>query len=231
MHDFPTAEAFARHLRQSALANYGTPIRAFLKAVASDQDSICEEVFDYIRRFVTVYVPTGADGQVQRVAQRFALIAAAGELAVAVGAITCWSDGDATAAAAKCFSDWLAARGGIEPAEVRDGIEQVRAFLLAHGDARFVDWGEDESRIPVRDVVGFRKKTDTGVEFFINASAWRDEICAGRDGSMIAKAMVERGHIEPGSNGRASTTIKPPGRSKLRVYHVRAAFLDEDGHG
>src|SRR5688500_2043706 len=58
-----------------------------------------------------------------------------------------WPEGEATAAAARCFQDWLSARGGTEPAEVRDGIAQVCAFLLAHGMSRFVPaWDEDAAR-------------------------------------------------------------------------------------
>jgi hypothetical protein len=91
------------------------------------------------------YVPVGADGQVHRVAQRFALIATGGELAVAAGVLP-WSPGEAFAAAARCFTDWLNARGGIEPAEVRDGIDQVRSFV--DDAARFLDdWGRKAAAV------------------------------------------------------------------------------------
>jgi uncharacterized protein (DUF927 family) len=63
-------------------------------------------VAQHQRDFLATYVPAGADGQVQRVAQRFALIAAGGELAVAADVLP-WLKGEATAAAARCFDAWL----------------------------------------------------------------------------------------------------------------------------
>ena len=71
-----------------------------------------------------------------RVGRRFGLIAAAGELAAGLGILP-WPEGEAERAAARCFNDWLQARGGTGSAELRDGIAQVRAFLEAHGSSRF----------------------------------------------------------------------------------------------
>jgi hypothetical protein len=61
------------------------------------------------------HLPKGADGQVSRVARRFGLVAAAGELATGLGVLP-WPEGEAERAAARCFGDWLRARGGAGPA-------------------------------------------------------------------------------------------------------------------
>jgi hypothetical protein len=88
------------------------------------------------------HVPPGAAGQVARVAGRFALVAAAGEMAPALGILP-WSPGEAEAAAARCFRDWLAAReggtaGAGDAAERVAALTKVRHFLLTQGAARFV---------------------------------------------------------------------------------------------
>ena len=85
LHEFPTAEKFARHLREAADRSYGTAIRAFLAKISCDMEAVCAAIKKQIQHFVRVHVPEGADGQVYRVAQRFGLIAAAGEMAVAAG--------------------------------------------------------------------------------------------------------------------------------------------------
>ena len=177
------------------------------------------------------YVPVGADGQVHRVAQRFALIATGGELAVAAGVLP-WSPGEAFAAAARCFTDWLNAPGGIEPAEVRDGIDQVRSFLFSHGMARLVPaWEQGANHLPIRDIAGFRKRAGDGWDFHITGTAWRSEVCAGLNARALAGTLAERGMlIVPDKGPHRSKTETVPGYGKRRLYHIAARFLEEDGH-
>lgn len=61
------------------------------------------------RPLSVIRLPPDAAGQVARVAKRFALIGAAGEMATTAG-ITGWPDGTAFEAAHRCFQDWLEAR-------------------------------------------------------------------------------------------------------------------------
>ena len=142
-------------------------------------------------------VPAKADGQVGRVAARFALVAAAGELATALGILP-WSEGEASAAAARCFKDWLAARGDSGPEEISEGIRQVRAFIELHGTSRFEEaWPQDtrkkaeitpETELVIRRTInraGFRRLEHEGLgenwEYYVLPEAWRNEVCAGFD--------------------------------------------------
>ena len=77
-----------------------------------------------------------------RVRNGSGLIAAAGELATAFG-FTPWREGEAREAAAWALEQWIEGRGGTEPAEVRQAVEQVRLSIEAHGEGRF-----DRSTIP-----------------------------------------------------------------------------------
>ena len=98
---------------------------------------------EYATNWLTATLPAKADGQVARVAARFALVAAAGELATALDILP-WPAGEASAAAARCFNDWLAARGDNGPEEITAGLRQVRAFLELHGTSRFEEaWPRD----------------------------------------------------------------------------------------
>jgi uncharacterized protein (DUF927 family) len=231
LHGFPSAEALARHLRTASASVYGMAARVFLERIAGDLDGIRRAVAQHSRDFVAHQVPPGADGQVQRVAQRFALIAAGGELAVAAGVLP-WPAGEATGAAARCFADWLTARGGAEPAEVRDGIAQVRSFLFANGQARFVPAWEvaADQRLPARDVAGFRKHEGDGWDYFVTTSAWREEVCAGLNASALAGALAERGLLRvPEKGPHRAKAITVPGYGKLRLYHLPACLLEGDG--
>jgi putative DNA primase/helicase len=124
-------------------------------------------------------VPPGADGQVKRAAGRFALVAAAGELAIQAGVIP-WEPGEACRAATACFNAWLEARGGSGPGEIRDGIDQVRLFLEKHGASRFQDWeGGSE---PVYHRASFVRTDQRGEKsYYVLPAVWKSEVCQGRD--------------------------------------------------
>jgi uncharacterized protein (DUF927 family) len=230
LHDLPSAEALATHLRQAAIRYYGTPARRFLQSISRDLPAVKTAVLDHIQRFTHAYVPQGADGQVHRVAHRFALVGAAGEIAVSAGILD-WPPGEATRAAAKVFADWLAARGNIEPAEIKAAIEQLRAFLFAHGASRFHpawDAGHN-STVPIKDLAGFRKREGERWDYYITTSAWREEVFQGSDPRAIASHFVDRGLLLPPASGRhRAKSLQVPGYGKLRLYHVPAKVLEED---
>lgn len=230
LHGFASADLFARHLRDAAFANYGTASRAYLARIVPDVQEVRKLVSIFIKAFTEQYVPAGADGQVERVAQRFALIAAGGEVAANLGIVP-WPAGTAVEGAGKCFDDWLSARGGIEPAEAREGIERVRAFLTANGMARFVPaWEESEQRNPTlyRDIAGYRRKVGDGWDFFIEPTAWKDEICSGMDARRLASTMREKGFIDSPPGPHVGKSVRVEGHGKKRLLHIPAFFLADD---
>lgn len=229
LHGFHSADLLARHLRAATQAHHGVASREYLKRLVPEIAGIRKAVLEIMGAFSEQYVPAGADGQVERVAQRFGLIAAGGEIAVSLGVLP-WRAGAAVEAAGKCFDDWLGARGGIEPAEAREGIEQVRAFLLANGMSRFVPaWEEGETRNPTlyRDVAGYRRRVGDGWDFFITASAWKDEICRGTDHRRLAATMLAKSFIESPPGSHVGKSVRVPGQGNLRLYHVPARFLSD----
>jgi putative DNA primase/helicase len=79
------------------------------------QEVIGEDVRAMVADFTASAVLVGADGQIDRAAQRLGLIAAAGELATAMGLVP-WQQGEARAAGAWALEQWIERRGGTEPA-------------------------------------------------------------------------------------------------------------------
>jgi uncharacterized protein (DUF927 family) len=226
---FPSAELMARQLKTDSANYYGTAARKFLRYIVKDLEGLRTVVSARSKDFIERYVPDEADGQVQRAANRFALIAAAGEIAVEAGVVP-WPPGEATKAAGRCFGDWLNSRGGTEAPELREGIEQVRAFLLAHGISRFVPAWEVplNDAVPTREIAGYRKQEGEGWDYYVTTSAWRKELCAGYNAQSIAAALAERGMLLVQDDRHRAKAIKIPGHNKVRAYHLRAAFLEAD---
>jgi uncharacterized protein (DUF927 family) len=230
LHGFASAEVLARHLRTATQQHYGVAARQFLASIVPEIDDLRLQIEPIMQAFSAKHVPSGADGQIERVAQRFALVAVGGELAQQRGIVP-WAPGEAIDAAARCFKDWLAARGGHDAAEVRDGLEQVRSFLLANGmTARFIPaWETDpDTRTHPRDVAGYRQQVGDGWDFYIMTTAWKEEVCRGLDARHLAATMALKGYMDTPDPTRRAKNVRVPGHGQLKLYHVVARFL-EDG--
>ena len=102
LHGTPSSKAFADQLREATGRHYGHAGRAFVAALSQDCTGNSTNVQRLRDGFVAQQVPAGASGQVYRMAQRFGLISAAGELAIAAR-LTGWLVGAALTAAVCCF--------------------------------------------------------------------------------------------------------------------------------
>jgi putative DNA primase/helicase len=94
LHGFATPDALARRLREAAQQHYGIAGRAFLREIVPMIGELQKQVADITKLFSENYVPRGADGQVERVAQRFAIIASGGEIAARANVLP-WARGAA----------------------------------------------------------------------------------------------------------------------------------------
>lgn len=231
IHGLKDADTFARHIKTAATENYGVAIRPFISEVISDADNICTAIKGYQNDFIAEHCPPGTDGQVTRVAARFSLIAAAGELAT-TWQIVPWERNEAIDAAGKCFHAWLGARGGVEPAEVTAGIAQVRKFIEQHGESRFTPWdetGATSDRLTINRA-GFRKRADFGgMEYYVLPQVWRTEVCAGFDPTFLGRALAERGMLKTRNAGKKlQFSARLPGFGKsVSCYLLTPALLEE----
>jgi putative DNA primase/helicase len=230
LHGFASAEALARHLRAATNQHHGVAARQYLAAIVASVDTLQKSAAVMMKGFCEKYVPNGADGQIERVAQRFALVAVGGELAQVYGIVP-WQPNEAIEAAGRCFEDWLRARGGHDAAEERDGIEQVRSFILSNGMSRFIPaWeGDRDTRIHPREVAGFRQKVGDGWDYFVTTSAWKEEVCRGFDSKRLAATLAQRGLLDAPDATRRAKSLTVPGHGKLRLYHVLSTLMEGGG--
>jgi uncharacterized protein (DUF927 family) len=224
-----TPGAFADSLRDAAAADYGHAGPAFVARLVRDYPEARVALRTARDAIAATLAPADAAGQVRRVAQRFALIAAAGELATEWG-ITGWPAGEAEAAALACFRAWIGARGTAGSAEPAAMLAQVRRFLESHGESRFAPWEGDPKDRPTINRAGFRKPTadGAGVEFFVLAEAFRAEICAGFDDRAVARVLIEAGALLPDSDGGATRKERLPGMDNVRCFRILPTIWGAD---
>lgn len=225
LHDSPDGAAFADRLRSATAMHYGTAGPTFVTAYLRDAEAAKRKVRETINDFRDLAAGrfnASADGQVKRAASRLGLVAAAGELATAFG-ITGWAKGAANDAALEVFRLWLEGRGGSGPSEARDAIERVRAFLMAHGEARFERIQNGESDRIIMDKAGWCDEET----FYISTDTWR-EIHTGSDSKRAARHLFEAGFLHSGDGANLAVRMNRGVSGRPRAYAVSVDILGSD---
>lgn len=223
------SKKLADNLKKAASSYYGVAGPAFVKAI---EDRGIETVVATIRETQEAFregvvrdVPTG---QVLRVADRFGLVAAAGELAIELGVLP-WQAGAARATKVM-FESWHQDRGGNDPAEVHTAIEQIRGLFERHGDGRFDPASLDPNTRPVTDRLGYVHSEGSDRQWWILPETWRGVLCLGFDAKTTAKALVKRGLLLAGEDGKTSRLVRV-GANVMRAYVLPAkAWTEGEGH-
>jgi putative DNA primase/helicase len=223
LHEFSSPAEMAGFLSSATRKYYGTAIRAYLQQLVANNDEATNAVKNFMKIFTAKYVPKDSAGEVVRVAIRFAVVAAAGELAQE---ITGWPEGEAMEMAATMFNVWLAGRGTKGSSDIEQAIRQVKGFLEAHGSSRFQVEGQEDAKVINR--VGFKKTDeDSNTKYLILTESFRKEVCAGYDSKIVAKELASRGYLIPGDGRNLARREKIEGFNRPRVYVLTSALLEE----
>ena len=225
LHGFPHAGAVANRLKELTALHYGYAGRAFLHKLTEPDTmkTVLSELQPALANTVNRLVPAGADGQVRRVAQRFALCGLAGGLAMQMEILP--PDFDAPGCAERCFHDWLAARGGIGASEDAAILAAVRLFIEQHGASRFQDLDRVADTCPNR--VGFRRNVRGVTEYIVLPESFRAEIIRGFSPRRAAAVLRNAGWLHL-SDDKNTTKRELPGMGRVRTYVL--VLPDESGN-
>lgn len=221
IHDFPDASALVAALRERTMSHHGAVGLAWLEHVVGHRDALTEHLPDLCERFVREVLPEIRNGQAARVAQRFALVAVAGELATEFG-LTGWPVGAAKVAATTCFRAWFEAFGS-GPREEAAILAQVRSFFQAHGASRFQrvqPGGALEERVVVNRVGFIRQLEDGERRFLLFREIFESEVCRGFTPKQAIGVLIARRLLLPAGDGRAAQKHRVPGSTRQDRFYV-----------
>lgn len=243
-HGMEGGAELSRLIKGTMAQYHGTAFPAFLTAMVRelDEDGLGKFIvtmLERLKKFKSTRLTKSAIGQLDRAADKFALVGWAGELATDWG-ITGWQQGQAISAAATCFSSWLRTRGGDGNFEEKQMIEHVRQQFTKYGESRFKRWDEPEeskhtvidSHVPVTaECWGYRRELRTKdylegdsseVVFYVFKDAFKNDICKGFDHNRIAKMLRTSGALQPTIEGNGKERMdrkeKLPRMGNKRVW-------------
>lgn len=223
LHGHSSGAEISKALIEATEKYHGVPCIQFLEAVTrmSQMDTLRSGIESKMALFTKRNLPENASGQVKRVADRFALISAAGELATNMG-ITAWPDGEAQQAASKCFQAYLEQRGGISNQENHIILSQVKSFFEVHGSSRFELLGDMyyRNQEKINNRVGFKKIENEETWFYVLPEAFKQEICKDHDPRTVTKLLIEKGWLSPAADGRSTKPERLPNLPVTRCYVI-----------
>ena len=220
-----TGAAQADKIKELSQAYYGVAGIAWLEHITSDKAATTATARQFVSDFMSQYSDLAP--QAHRVAKRFAIVAAAGELATIAG-ITGWQAGQATTAVMTCLDNWLDNYGRDGEHEQRQIIEHIKAFIEQHGSSRFQPCYRNtrldfEERTPNR--VGYRNM-ETGDYYFSKETF--DKVCAPFSKKKVLQVLEEADLLLLNQGDRK--IYKAPdtlfsGKQRPSVYAVTADIL------
>lgn len=218
LHGANSAAEFADKVRTAVCEHHGAAGQAFVEGLIASNSGDFRHLSVLVSSLADKWcseLPSAPDGQIVRVATRFALIGQAGTLATEMG-LTGWSTTAAHDAAKDAFFAWYEHRYDAKR-EALDGFVQplqnyLAANLNALADASAPQSGGDAQ-------VGWRDANYA----YLPKQTWM-KIFPGLDTTAAAKALIEMQLLKSGEGNRtmckAPRCLNLPGRPRLYKVHI-----------
>ncbi|MBD1228586.1 DUF927 domain-containing protein [Xenorhabdus griffiniae] len=252
LHGSGTAKEFADSLNALTTKYYGCAGISWLeKLTASTRSELVDRLRELITEFKSSYRPDDAGAQLDRVLERFALCAAAGELATEWG-ITGWDTEESLRCVGECFNAYIDDRGTTGDLEAVNGIERLRSYLSTYSESRFRSSSNDTGSMPISDgyitlsngkSVGLADFSNESVSaddtplsriYWITSDALKDRALDGCNFDITIAALHKKGVLigvteETGKNGKSRTVYNPKKRAPLGYPDQRRFYrIDEE---
>ena len=204
---------------------YGLAGIAWLEYLTSNKGERMDEARELLDQYRQALTVNQSQGHIVRVANYFALVATAGELATKAN-ITGWKTGTAFNAVQKVFNQWLGSFEQVGDYENREIVTHVKAFFEANESSRFEAITPDPDHIErINNRVGYWKIENGEKIFYVLPEQFKNEVCKGYDSRKAARALLAYNLLEH-DTGKTSKTARIPSRKNaVKVYAVKEAIF------
>ncbi len=219
LHGMTGGREFSDAIQRASVTHYGHAGPQFIRKLLElgEQDDLPALLAQLCNQYPST------SGQESRAAERFALVAMAGELAISFGILPL-PTGAARDAMLGLFEVWRTGRGQ-GPSEDRQILRAIADFIARHGDTRFSSTDDPEGE--ARDRAGYWEDSPTGRLYLFNRPGL-EEAAKGYDLGRVVLALESVGAIAKREPGRAQATKRLPSGRKEKLYWIDAARLEPE---
>lgn len=219
LHGMTGGREFSDAIQRASVTHYGHAGPEFIRKLLEGDD--LEELPSALAELCSQYPTTS--GQEGRAAERFALVAMAGELAIEFGILPIPA-GSARDAMLELFEVWRAGRGE-GPSEDRQILKSIADFIARHGDTRFSS--ADDPNGEARDRAGYWQDAPSGRLYLFNRPGL-EEAAKGYDLNRAVMALDSVGAIAQRDTGKHQALKRLPDGSRQRLYFIDPAKLEPE---
>ena len=204
---------------------YGVAGIAWLEYLTSNKAEHIGEAMELLEQYRQALTVNQSQGHIVRVANYFALVATAGELATKAN-ITGWKTGTAFNAVQKVFNQWLGSFEQVGDYENREIVAHVKAFFEANESSRFEAITPDPDHIErINNRVGYWKIESGEKIFYVLPEQFKNEVCKGYDSRKAARALLAYNLLEHDVDKNQKTVRLPSKKNSVKVYAVKEAIF------
>lgn len=232
LHGAKSPGRFADQLKAAVQQQHGTAGHVYLEClmrdVTSDREGFCvwlkKRMASYERRAPNL----GLGRFHERITKRFALVYAAGALAIKYGILP-FTRVDLHKAVQFCHRQAIVeALARFAKAEM-SGVDVVKAFLLAH-ESDFLEVGTSlgSTRSDATSVPGFVMHRKSGNEYLVPLKFFQHTICEGHNWRKVLKDLRLGGYLNLNEGGKATVVRTVPtadGPKRKRVISISGRLL------
>lgn len=214
----------ASRLNQS----YGVAGIAWLNYLTSNKAERMGEARELLEQYRQALTVNQSQGHIVRVANYFALVATAGEMATSAD-ITGWEAGTAFNAVQIVFNHWLGSFEQVGDFEDREILAQVKAFFEANGSSRFECVTPDPLHPEkINNRAGYWKFEGNEKVYLVFSEQFKKEICKGFDFRKVAKVLKAHQWINCNAKEYQKSERIPDFDKPMRMYVFNGAMWSWD---
>lgn len=204
---------------------YGVAGIAWLEYLTNNKGERMDEARGLLEQYRQALTVNQSQGHIVRVANYFALVATAGELATKAN-ITGWKAGTVFNAVQKVFNQWLGSFEQVGDYENREIVAHVKAFFEANESSRFEAITPDPDHIErINNRVGYWKIENGEKIFYVLTEQFKNEVCKGYDSRKAARALLAYNLLEHDTCKTSKTARIPSRKNAVKVYAVKEAIF------
>ena len=229
LHGFENGNLLSQELKRRSKVYQGVVGDAYLRSLcAQDLDELRARIENARKQWVDTFVPPLSDGQVQRVGNKFALIAAAGELAIAFGILP-YPSKCVEQAMAGLYKKWIQTRGGLQSYELRQVEERLKTLIVQQGGSRFeAPWELTSSPLQIHNRAGFKKRNEKGEwEYYLFPNVFKTEVVGTLVERRAKEHLASCGFLVRDKGGY-TTSLHVPGYGQVRLYKMASQIISEE---
>lgn len=222
LHSHPDGASLADALKQTSVTHYGHAGPEFVRQLIDG--NLLPSLSQRLERIQHQFPHT--TGQAARVAERFALVALALELASEMRLLPLAADEGCHSMLA-LYKEWLQ-HHGTGPSEDRQILQAALDFIEKHGHSRFASLRGNKGELPImRDLAGYWEEHPIHGRLYLFTSGGLREAIPGFERGRVIKALQTAGAIARKDSGRNQTTSTLPDSTKAKLYCINPAQLQE----